>query len=75
MYLYHIIGIQVLLIGLLEGTIVIRSCITMKVLFCLKIAHTLTIWSIIDLGQSCFAAGSEEGNINVWKIDKALIDK
>lgn len=70
-------GIQVLVVGLLEGTIVIRSCVSMKVLFYLdqSISRTKAIWSIVDLGQSCFGTGSDDGNIVVWKINSALADK
>jgi hypothetical protein len=64
-------------VGLLEGTIVIRSCLTMKILFSLdqSICHTKAIWSIVDLGQSCFGAASDDGNIIVWRIPVALADK
>ena len=70
-------GNQVLLIGLLDGSIVIRSCLSMKMLFTLdqSICHTKAIWTIVDLGQSCFATGSDEGAIIVWKIPGALVDK
>ena len=66
-----------LLIGLLEGTIVVRSCQSMKILFMLdqSICHTKAIWSIVDLGQSCFGTGSDDGNIVVWKVPSALVDK
>jgi len=70
-------GIQVLLIGLLDGTIHVRSCMSMKILFTLdaSICHTKAIWSIVDLGQSCFGAGSDDGQIVVWKVGSALVDK
>lgn len=70
-------GVQVLIIGLLDGTIVVRSCVTMKVLFQLdnSICRSLAIWSIADLGQSCFATGSDDGNIVLWKVSTALVDK
>lgn len=73
----RIAGVQVLIVGLMDGTIVVRSCVSMKILFCLdqSICHTKTIWSIVDLGQSCFGTGSDEGNIVVWKINSALVDK
>lgn len=66
-----------LIIGLLEGSIVVRSCQSMKILFSLDhtICHTKAIWSIVDLGQSCFGTGSDEGNIIVWKVGAALVDK
>lgn len=66
-----------LLIGLLDGTIHVRSCLSMKILFTLdtSICHTKAIWSIVDLGQSCFGAGSDDGQIVVWKVGSALVDK
>ena len=71
------VGIQVLIIGLLDGNIVIRSCTTMKILFNLdqSICHLKAVWTIVDLGQSCFGTGSDDGNIVVWKIGSALADK
>jgi hypothetical protein len=49
----------------------------MKILFSLdqSICHTKAIWSIVDLGQSCFGAASDDGNIIVWRIPVALADK
>jgi WD40 repeat protein len=70
-------GVQVLIIGLLQGTIVIRSCLSMKILFNLdqSICHTKAIWSLVDMGHSCFGAGSDDGNVVVWTVRSALVDK
>jgi hypothetical protein len=70
-------GVQVLIIGLLEGTIVVRSCLSMKILFNLdqSICHTKAIWSLVDMGHSCFGAGSDDGNVVVWTVRGALVDK
>jgi WD40 repeat protein len=69
-------GIQVLLIGLLDGGIAVRSCGSMNILFFLdsSICHTKAVWSIANLGQSCFATGGDDGNLIVWRIEHALVD-
>lgn len=70
-------GVPVLIIGLLDGNIVLRSCITLKILFVVDsgICFTKAIWSIASLGQSCFATGTDDGNVIVWRIQHALTDK
>ena len=70
-------GVQVLLIGLLDGCIVVRSCSSMNILFTIdsSICRTTAVWSINNLGQSCFATGGDDGNLIVWRIEQALQDK
>lgn len=66
-----------LLVGLLDGSIVARSCASMNILFVLdaSICRTKAVWSITNLGQSCFATGGDDGNLIVWKVERALVDK
>lgn len=49
----------------------------MNILFVLdaSICRTKAVWSITNLGQSCFATGGDDGNLIVWKIERALVDK
>lgn len=63
--------------GLLDGGIVVRSCVTMNILFVLdnSICHTKAVWAITSLGQSCFATGGDDGNLVAWRVDKPLMDK
>lgn len=69
-------GVQVLIVGMVDGFIFIRSCVTMKILFMINssFCHTRTIWSMVDLGQSCFCTGSDEGSVIVWRINEPLIE-
>ena len=65
-----------LLIGLLDGSIWIRSCLTMNLLVVIEssIAYNQAAWSIEPLGQSCFASATDDGQLIVWKIEKQLIE-
>lgn len=68
------LGIPVLLVGLSDGSIVIRSSLSMNLLYIID-AHFLnthTIWSIVSIGQSCFSSAGEDGIIVTWKVDKPL---
>jgi len=69
-------GQPVLLIGMLSGGVVARSCGTMSVLFVIEsqVCNTLSVWAIRDLGQSCFATGGDDGNLLVWQVMKPLQD-
>lgn len=69
-------GQQVLLIGLYDGSIWIRSCTTMNLLVIIEssIAYNQATWAIEPLGQSCFASATEDGQVIVWKIEKQLIE-
>lgn len=71
---FNTIGIPVLLVGLADGSIVIRSSVTMNLIYIID-AHFLnthTIWSIVSIGQSCFSSAGEDGVIVTWKADKPL---
>jgi len=70
-------GQPVLLIGMVSGGIVARTCSTMSVVFVIdsQFCNTQTVWAIRDLGQSCFATGGDDGNLLVWKVMKPLQDK
>jgi hypothetical protein len=61
-------------VGLADGNIVCRSCISLNSIFVIDstVLSTQTIWSIVSLGKSCFGTAGEDGHIVVWKIDKAL---
>ena len=63
-------GVPVLLIGMLDGVIIARSCATMNVLFVIdqSICNTQSVWAITSLGRSCFATGGEDGKLIVWQV-------
>lgn len=63
-------GVPVLLIGMLDGGIVARSCSTMNVLFVIdtSICNTKSVWAIASLGRSCFASGGEDGKLIIWQV-------
>lgn len=74
-------GQQNLLIGLTDGRILARSCVTMNLMFSLdqntllpNKTHTETIWSIASLGHSCFVSSDNSGRVMVWKAYQPLID-
>eukprot|EP01006_Ploeotia_vitrea_P011692 TRINITY_DN31082_c0_g1_i2.p1 TRINITY_DN31082_c0_g1~~TRINITY_DN31082_c0_g1_i2.p1 ORF type:complete len:384 (+),score=-17.56 TRINITY_DN31082_c0_g1_i2:80-1231(+) len=74
-------GQQVLLVGLTDGKIMARSCVTMNLLFSLDITnfgpnniHMQTVWSIASLGHSCFVSSDNTGRVIVWKAYLPLID-
>ena len=70
-------GQLVLLIGLLDGRIVVRSCMTMLIMFTIpnSIYNTKAVWSLTVIpGSSCFAAGGEDGQLIIWRITQALVD-
>ena len=66
-----------LLIALLDGSIVGRFCASMNLVFIIigSICASQAIWSIESLGQSCFAVGSDDGQLIVWKIEQPLIEQ
>ena len=69
-------GLQALLIGLVNGTMVIRSCSSMNILFKLEstICRTSCIWSIVSLGHSCFASGGDDGQMIMWRVLTPMTD-
>lgn len=69
-------GLQALMIGLGNGTIVVRSCASMNILFKLEstICRTRTVWSIKSLGHSCFASGGDDGQMIMWQVRTQLQD-
>lgn len=73
---YYSPGQQVLLIGLLDGSIWIRSCSTMNLLVVIEssIAYNQAAWKIEPLGQSCFASATDDGQLIVWKIEKPIVE-
>lgn len=68
---------QVLLIGLADGSVVIRSALTMSLMVTLDstVCSTKSIWSIVSLGKSCFAVAGDDGQLIGWKIDSPLVEK
>ena len=74
-------GQQNLLIGLTDGRILARSCVTMNLMFSLdqntlapNKTHVETIWSMASLGHSCFVSSDNSGRVMVWKAYQPLID-
>ena len=67
-------GQKCLLIGLLDGRIVARSCTTMNILFVIDsaVCQTRGVWSILPLGQSCFATGGDDCSVVVWRLERPL---
>lgn len=70
-------GEQCLIIGLIDGRILIRSCVTMSLLLSMDgAAHSnQTVWSIVTIGHSCFASAGESGALVVWKVQTPLTDR
>lgn len=70
-------GVPALIIGLIDGWIFIRSCVSLQVLLQLdsSICSTTTVWSIASLGQSCFASGGEDGQLLIWQVLNPLKDE
>jgi WD40 repeat protein len=69
-------GQPALLVGLVDGSIAVRSCATLSLLFVIPSATcgTSTVWALEPLGQSCFASGGDDGQLIVWKIEMPLMD-
>jgi WD40 repeat protein len=69
-------GLQALIVGLINGTLIVRSCVSMNILFKLDntICHTNCIWSIQPLGHSCFAVAGEDGQLIMWRVLSAIQD-
>ena len=75
-------GQQALLVGLMDGRIIMRSCATMNILMAIpnnilpSRVDSKTVWSLLSLGagSSCFAAGGEDGQLVIWRVSTALVD-
>ena len=69
-------GLQTLLIGLQNGTIIVRSCASMGILFKLEntICRTQCVWAIKSLGHSCFASGGDDGQMVMWRVLSPMQD-
>jgi len=63
-------GIPVVILGLADGWILARSCATMSLIFRVdaSICRTETVWSIIDLGRSCFATAGDDKQLICWQV-------
>jgi WD40 repeat protein len=63
-------SLQTIIVGLSDGSITIRSCVSMGILFNLEhtICNTKCIWAIIPLGHNCFATGGDDGQLLVWRV-------
>lgn len=62
------------MIGLADGSIAARACTNMALIFQLE-GNSKPVWSIVNLGRSCFMSGGEDGNMILWKVARALPDK
>jgi hypothetical protein len=74
----YVIGHPMLLIGTSEGVIYVRSCVSMNLMFCLdrkSICHQNTVTGLVGLGNSHFASVSDDGQIMLWQVTEALLDK
>lgn len=69
-------GQPALLVGLVDGSIAVRSCASLSLLFVIPSATcgTQTVWALEPLGQSCFASAGDDGQLIVWKIERPLMD-
>jgi WD40 repeat protein len=69
-------GQPALLIGLMDGSIAVRSCASLSLLFVIpnSVCSTQTTWALQPLGQSCFASAGDDGQLIVWKIERPLLD-
>ena len=73
--LYHFVGQAALIIAFLDGSIMLRSCLTMELLFSLDASfHSNSpVWAIATIpDQSCFATAGDTGSIIVWRVGQAL---
>ena len=63
-------SMQTIIVGLVDGNIVVRSCVSMGILFNLEhtICNTLCVWAITPLGHNCFATGGDDGQLIVWRV-------
>lgn len=80
-FCYCFVGQPTLLIGLSDGKIMARSCVTMGLLFSIDIAnfgphkiHMQTVWALTSLGHSCFVSSDNTGRVIIWRAMKPLID-
>ena len=64
-------GQPALVVGHIDGSIVIRACSSLQLLVSLDGPNT-PVWSLAALGQSCFASGGDDGNLIVYQVLKAL---
>jgi hypothetical protein len=74
MYLYTCVGPGSLIIGLVDGRVLLRSAVTMELLISLdgQLQQNKPVWSIASVGQSCFAAAGESGFFVVFRTQQAL---
>ena len=67
-------GPPLLLIGLNDGRIFLRSTLTMELLMIIdgSLHQHKPVWSIISIGQSCFASAGDSGYFLVCRITQAI---
>eukprot|EP01031_Cornospumella_fuschlensis_P029808 gene29808-35989_t len=70
-------GVQSVIVGLMDGGVQVRATTNLALIFTLEssLYNTGIVWGIKFLGKSCFAVGGEDGQLIVWKVDVALVDK
>ncbi len=71
------VGQLVLLVGLMDGRIMIRSCATMALFFVIEasVANTRTVWGFVDMGDEAhFASAGDDGSLIVWNVGVPLME-
>jgi len=68
-------GIPLLLVGLSDGRVMMRSALTMELLVVLdgQAHQNQPIWSILNVGRSCFATSSNTGFLAVCNVVQAIV--
>jgi hypothetical protein len=69
-------GEVALLVGLLDGRIMVRSSVTLATFFVIdaNICNTRTVWGIVSCGDGThFVSSGDDANVILWSIPVPLI--
>jgi WD40 repeat protein len=70
----HAESAQTIVVGMLDGELRVRSLLSMQLLFVIKgyFFNIQCITKIVDIGSSCFATASQDGQLVVWNVSLPL---
>lgn len=68
-------GVPLLMIGLMDGRIMMRSAITMELLVTIdgQLHQNRPVWDILNVGQSCFATAGDSGFLTLIRVVDAIV--
>lgn len=68
-------GVPLLLVGLQDGRVMMRSALTMDLLVTIdgQLHQNRPVWDILHVGQSCFVSAGDSGFVVVCRVVQAML--